>query len=63
MDRAAPRVRRGKASWNWVDFCARRVKTLFQAVYSRLIIDFHREPIETRPLTVANARAICCARR
>ena len=38
--------------------CAPRQDTLFQAVYSRLIIDFHREPIETRPLTVANARAI-----
>ena len=29
MDTGAPRVRRGKAAWNWVDFCARRVKTLF----------------------------------
>jgi hypothetical protein len=57
-DTGAPRVRRGKAAWNCVDFCARRVKTLLHAVYSRLIINLHREPIETRPLAVANARAI-----
>jgi len=37
---------------------AGRVETLFQAVYRRLIVDFHREPIEACPLAVANARAI-----
>jgi hypothetical protein len=49
MDRGAPRVRRGKAAWNCVDCYAGRVETLFHAVYGRLIIDFHREPIETSP--------------
>ena len=57
-DRGAPRVRRGKAAWHCVDCYAGRVETLFHAVYGRLIIDFHREPIEARPLAVANARAI-----
>jgi hypothetical protein len=37
---------------------AGRVETLFHAVYGRLIIDFHREPIETSPLAVANARVV-----
>src|SRR6516225_4219912 len=57
-DRGAPRVGRGKAAWNWVDCYAGRVETLFHAVYGRLIIDFHREPIKARPLVAANARAI-----
>jgi hypothetical protein len=41
-DRGAPRVRRGKAAWNCVDCYAGRLEMLFHAVFSRLIIDFHR---------------------
>ena len=50
--------RRGKAAWNCVDCYAGRLETLLHAVHSRLIIDFHREPIKARPLGVANARAV-----
>jgi hypothetical protein len=57
-DRGAPRVPRGEATWNCVDCYAGQIETLFQTVDGRLIIDFHREPIEARPLAVANARAI-----
>ena len=57
-DRGAPRVGRGKAAWVQVHCYAGRVETLFHAVYGRLIIDFHLEPIEAGPLAVANARAI-----
>ena len=58
MDRGAPRIRRGKAAWNCVDCYARCVETLFHAVYSRLIIDFHPEPIEARPFAAASAGVI-----
>ena len=57
-DTGAPRVRRGKAAWNCVDWDAGRLETLLHAVYSRLIIDFHREPIKARSLVVARACAI-----
>jgi hypothetical protein len=40
-DAGAPGVDRGKAAWNRVDCYAGRAKTLFQAIYCRLIIDFH----------------------
>ena len=57
-DRGAPRVSRGKAAWNFVDCYAGCVETLFHAVYDRLIIDFHCEPIKALPLAVANAGAV-----
>ena len=47
-----------KPAWNCVDCYAGRLEKLLHAVYSRLIIDFHREPIKARLLVVANACAI-----